>query len=112
MGVLSTPFVENARLQGERLAAAILGFIGAQLAAGWADVIDALFQFLEAPFVGLTGLLEKLVSGAIEGGIAAIGIGYAAARGFVVALGPFAFPAAIAFVVVVAGIVAYGRELV
>jgi hypothetical protein len=109
---MSTPFVENARLQGERLAAGILGFIGAQLAAGWADVVGSLVSLLGAPFVGLTGLLDQLASGIPTGAATAVGIAFEAAQSFIGLLGPFAFPAAIAFVLGLAGIVVYGRELV
>ena len=109
---MSSPFIDGAQVNAERLAAAVIGFIGAQVAAGWASIIDAVFRLLQSPFVGLTNLLESLASGLVSGFTVLVETAYLGFRGFVVGAGPLSFPLAVGIVLAIAGIAVYGGDLV
>ncbi|GAB3321408.1 hypothetical protein [Haloplanus salinarum] len=108
----STPFVDGASINGERLAAAALGYIGAQFAAGASTLIGALFAFLRSPIDATRDVLAGLATGFFAGPTDALDLAYRTTRGFLgeASLGPLAFPAAVAIVVGLAMIAVYGRD--
>lgn len=107
----SRPFVEGTRIQAERLAAAALGFIGAQWAAGFADLVDSIFAFLSTPLVASRNAWAALASGLTKGPIGAIEVAYGALLEFVSGAGILGFVFAIASVIVLAWIAVQGRDL-
>lgn len=105
------PFVEGTRIQGERLASAALGFIGAYFAAGFSDVIAALFDLIARPIRSFRNAFGGLATGLTRAPVEAVRTSYEPLREFVVSLGPFGFVAAIGFVVVLGWVALQGRDL-
>ena len=107
----STPFVDGAQINAERLAAAALGFIGAQYAAGLSTLIAAVFAFVTSPFRAFKNGYAMLASGLTSGPTQAIEVAYSSLEETVAGLGPLGFVVAIAAVLVIAYIATYGRDL-
>jgi len=107
----SRPFVEGTRIQAERLASAALGFIGAQFAAGYSDLIAGVFAFLTTPIVAIRNAWAAIATGLTLGPTEAIRTSYDPLRETVASLGILGYVGAIAVVLGLGFIAVYGRDL-
>jgi uncharacterized membrane protein len=107
----SRPFVEGTRIQAERLAAAALGFIGAQFAAGLSEVVSGIFALLIRPLRSIRNFWATLTTELTRGPIEAINTAYEPLRETVAEAGILGYVLAIAVVLVLAWITVEGRDL-